>query len=74
LQNQNSITVAVSIISCLIGFGMPTYFELFSLGATLFSFKDNQNNNDQKKERSITMKKVNWNAIGVVVLGEAGLF
>lgn len=53
---------------------MPTYFELFSLGATLFSFKDNQNNNDPKKERSITMKKVNWNAIGVVVLGEAGLF
>lgn len=53
---------------------MPTYFELFALGATLFSFKDNQNNNDQKEERSITMKKVNWNAIGVVVLGEAGLF
>lgn len=53
---------------------MPTYFELYALGATLLSFKDNQNNNDKKKKRSMKMKNVIWNAVGVVVLGEAGLF
>lgn len=51
---------------------MPTYFELFALGATLFSFKDNQNNNVQKKGRSMKKKNEIWNAVGVVILGEAG--
>jgi hypothetical protein len=53
---------------------MPTYFELFSLGVTLFSFKNNQNNNDQKEEKSMDMKNETWNAVGVVVLSDAGLF
>ena len=45
---------------------MPTYFELFALGATLFSSLDGQ-----KEERRNTMKNDTWKAAAVAAMGDA---
>lgn len=47
---------------------MPTYFEMFALGATLFSSFD-----DQKEERRTTMKNDTWKAAAVATMGDAWL-
>lgn len=52
------------MISCTFGAGMPTYFEMFALGATLFSLKG-----DQKKERSMKMKNDTCKAAVMATLG-----
>ena len=63
---RKSITVVTGIISCTFGFGVPTYFEMFALGATLFSVL-----NDQKEERRPKMKNDTWKATAVATVGDA---
>ena len=47
---------------------MPTYFEMFALGVTLFSSLDGQ-----KEERRTTMKNDTWTATAVATMGDAWL-
>lgn len=47
---------------------MPSYFEMFALGATLFSYT-----NDQKGKGDDAMNSVNWTAGVVVALGDVGV-
>ena len=53
---------------CTFGFGLPTYFEMFALGVTLFSSFD-----VQKKEGRNTMKNDTWKASIVATVGDAWL-
>jgi len=66
LCTGNCITVVIGVISCTFGLGVPTYFEMFALGATLFSVLI-----DQKKERRPKMKNDTWKATAVATVGDA---